>query len=246
MSCVLIVGANAGIGRALAAEYALHGYDLVVAGRDLEELQAVASDLALRHNVNARAERLDVLDFDGLESALAACLAPAGDGIEGAILCTGSLGDPQIAKTDLHEARQILDTNFTGCALTLNILAQHFERLHRGFICGISSVAGDRGRQSNYLYGAAKGGLSTFLQGLRNRLHASSVQVITVKPGFVDTRMVFGMTKRVPVPSPQAVARDIYRAVQSHKDVVYVPWFWRFIMAAVCAVPERIFKKLKL
>ena len=119
-----------------------------------------------------------------------------------------------------------------------NILANHFEQKRKGFICALSSVAGDRGRQSNYLYGSAKGGLTTYLQGLRNRLYHSGVQVITVKPGFVDTRMVFGKAKLPLVASPEAVARDIYRAVKSRKNVVYVPWFWRVIMFWYARFPK--------
>lgn len=246
MPTILILGANAGIGRALAVEFALHRYDLILAGRDLEELQSVAADLALRHNVSTRAERVDVLDFDVLESALAACTAPAGDSLEGVVLCAGYLGDPESSKIDLSEARRILDTNFTGSALALNVLANHFEARHKGFICALSSVAGDRGRQSNYLYGSAKGGLTTFLQGLRNRLYHRGVHVITVKPGFVDTRMVFGKAKLPLVATPERVARDIYRAVKKRKNVVYVPWFWRWIMFMVGAIPEGIFKKLRM
>jgi decaprenylphospho-beta-D-erythro-pentofuranosid-2-ulose 2-reductase len=243
---VLILGANAGIGRALAAEFGSQQYDLILAGRDLEELQALAADLNLRFNVRTRAERLDVLNFDALEPALMACIAPAGDSLEGAVLCIGDIGDSEIARHNMIEARRILDTNFTGPALALNVLANHFEQRHSGFICALSSVAGDRGRQSNYHYGSAKGGLTTFLQGLRNRLFHSGVHVITVKPGFVDTRMIFGKPKLPLVTSPHAVARDIYRAVESRKDVVYVPWFWRLIMALVGAVPERLFKKLRM
>jgi decaprenylphospho-beta-D-erythro-pentofuranosid-2-ulose 2-reductase len=243
---VLILGANAGIGRALAAEFASHQFDLVLAGRDVEELRALAADLNLRHNVITRAERVDVLDFEALESALSACIEPAGDSLQGAVLCTGYLGDSETAQTDFSEARRIFDTNFTGSALALGVLANHFEQKRRGFICALSSVAGDRGRQSNYLYGAAKGGLTTYLQGLRNRLYRSGVQVTTVKPGFVDTRMVFGKAKLPLVAAPEAVARDIYRAVKRRKNVVYVPWFWQLIMLMVCAIPEGIFKKLRM
>ena len=246
MPTILILGANAGIGRALAVEFALHQYDLILAGRDLAELQSLAADLALRHNVSTRAERVDVLDFDALESALTACTTPAGESLEGVVLCTGYLGDPEASKRDLGEARRILDTTFTGSALALNVLANHFESRHKGFICALSSVAGDRGRQSNYLYGSAKGGLTTFLQGLRNRLYHSGVHVITVKPGFVDTRMVFGKAKLPLVATPERVARDIYQAAKKRKNVVYVPWFWRWIMLVVDAIPEGLFKKLRM
>ena len=246
MPTVLILGANAGIGRALAVEFSSHEYDLILAGRDREELQALAADLHLRHNVQARAARVDVLDFDSLEPALTSCIAPAGDSLEGVLVCAGYLGDPELARRDLNEARRILDSNFTGVAVALNVLANHFEQKQRGFICALSSVAGDRGRQSNYHYGAAKAGLTTFLQGLRNRLHHSGVHVITVKPGFVDTRMVYGKPDLPLVASPQAVARHIYRAVKSRRNVVYAPWFWRAIMALVRAVPEGLFKRLKM
>ncbi len=246
MPSVLILGANAGIGRTLAAEFALHHYHLILAGRDLEELQSLAADLNLRYHVSTRAARVDVLNFEALESALAACIAPDGEALEGVVLCTGYLGDPEAARKDLNEARRILDTNFTGSALALQVLANHFEQRRRGFICALSSVAGDRGRQSNYLYGSAKGGLTTYLQGLRNRLYPSGVHVVTVKPGFVDTRMVFGKAKGPLVAHPEAVARDIYRAVKSRKNVVYVPWFWRLIMFMVCGIPEGLFKKLKM
>lgn len=246
MPTVLILGANAGIGRALAVEYARHGYDLILTGRDREELEAVAADISLRHRVQARAEKVDVVDFDALETALAACVTPAGGALEGAILCTGYLGDAEAAKKDLIEARRILDTNFTGTALALNVLANHFEKKGKGFLCALSSVAGDRGRQSNYLYGSAKGGLTTFLQGLRNRLYHSGVHVITVKPGFVDTRMVFGKPKLPLVASPERVAHDIYEAVRKRKNVVYIPWFWRWIMEIIGFIPEGIFKRLKM
>ena len=246
MPTVLILGANAGIGRALAGEFASHQHDLMLAGRDMEELQALASDLNLRHHVSVRAERVDVLNFDALESSLAACIAGAGDSLVGVVLCTGYLGDAETARRDLNEARRILDTNFTGSALALNVLANHFERKGKGFICALSSVAGDRGRQSNYLYGSAKGGLTTYLQGLRNRLYHCGVHVITVKPGFVDTRMVFGKAKLPLVATPEAVARQIYLAVKSRKNVVYVPWFWRVIMSVVGLIPEGLFKRLRM
>ena len=246
MSTVLILGANAGIGRALAAEFAIHQYGLVLAGRDLEELQALAADLHLRHDVSTRAERVDVTDFECLESTLAACIGSDADSLEGVVLCTGYVGDAAAARTDSCEARRILDTNFTGSVLTLNILANHVEQRGKGFICALSSVAGDRGRQSNYLYGSAKGGLTTYLQGLRNRLYRSGVHVITVKPGFVDTRMVFGNARLPLVARPEEVAEDIYRAIVRQKDVVYVPWFWKYIMAMIRTIPEGLFKKLRM
>jgi len=118
--------------------------------------------------------------------------------------------------------------------------------LKRGFIIGISSVAGDRGRQSNYVYGAAKGALSLYLQGLRNRLHPSGVRVITIKPGFVDTAMTYGLPGMFLVASPQAVGESIASSPGKSADVVYLPWFWRYIMLIIKHIPEPIFKRLKL
>jgi short-subunit dehydrogenase len=244
MASVLILGATSGIGRALAVEFALHRYDLILAGRDFEELSALSADLHLRYGIQAHAQRFDILNFEEMESAVAASLALAGDSLEGVVLCAGYLGDHEKALKDCRETRRILDTNFTGAVLTLNLLANYFEQKRRGFICAISSVAGDRGRQSNYLYGAAKGGLTTYLQGLRNRLYHAGINVLTVKPGFVDTRMTYGRQKLFLVAPPHAVARGIYRAVRKGKNGVYLPWFWGVIMLLVRAIPERLFKKL--
>ncbi len=246
MPTVLILGATSGIARALGAEFASHKYSLILAGRNSDELQVLAADLGLRYRIEVETLLLDMLEFQKAESTLQPCLDRAGDELEGVILCVGYLGDQQTAQSDPEEARRILDSNYTGCVLALNIIANHFEDRRSGFICGISSVAGDRGRQSNYLYGSAKAGLSAYLQGLRNRLHHANVRVITIKPGFVDTRMTFGRPNLFLVASPQAVARGIFAAIRRGKDEVYLPWFWRFIMLIIRAIPEGIFKKLRM
>ena len=246
MSSVLILGATSGMARAVAAEFAAHGYDLVLVGRNRQELDALAADLAVRYQVRTDVHLLDVLNFDDHERVLGACLTAAGDALAGALLFFGYLGDQALAERDFGEARRIIDTNFTACVSVLNILAGHFQARRSGFICAVSSVAGDRGRQSNYIYGAAKGGLSIYLQGLRNRLHRSNVRVITVKPGFVDTPMTYGRPGMFLVASPKAVARGIYRAVEKGTDVAYLPWFWRPIMFVIRSVPEPVFKRLRL
>lgn len=246
MPTVLIVGATSGIARELAAEFARHHEDVILAGRDRAELEALAADLALRYGIMARAFEFDALAMDTHQAALAACLAEAGDALEGAVVCVGYLGDQATAQSDFAEARRILDTNLTGCVSALEILARHFEARRSGFISAVSSVAGDRGRQSKYLYGSAKAGLSAYLQGLRGRLYRSGVRVLTVKPGFVDTGMIFGQPGTFLVASPERVARAIYRAIRRGKDVIYVPWFWRPVAWMLKAVPERIFKRLPL
>ncbi|MGA2075326.1 MAG: SDR family oxidoreductase [Terriglobia bacterium] len=246
MSTVLILGATSGIASALAKEFAAHKFDLVLGGRDRDELNALASDLSLRHSVRAGILPFDALDTQTHASSLRSFLAKTGNALEGAVICIGYLGDQVKGQSDWEEARRILETNFTGCVSALNILANHFEARRTGFICAISSVAGDRGRQSNYLYGAAKAGLSVYLQGLRNRLFPAGVKVITVKPGFVDTSMTYGRQGMFLVASTEAVAQGIFRAIVKGKSEVYLPWFWRPIMLVVKSIPEAIFKRLRM
>jgi NAD(P)-dependent dehydrogenase (short-subunit alcohol dehydrogenase family) len=161
------------------------------------------------------------------------------------VLAFGYLGD-QLAARDFSVGEKVIAANFTGAASILSHCANYFETLQRGFIIGISSVAGDRGRQSNYVYGAAKGALSLYLQGLRNRLFSSGVRVITIKPGFVDTAMTYGLPGLFLVASPQDIGERIASTPNKKPDVVYLPWFWRYIMLIIQHVPEPIFKRLKL
>lgn len=159
----------------------------------------------------------------------------------------GYLGNQEISEHNWDEAKRTIDTNFTGAVSFLNIAADWFEEEKSGFIIGISSVAGDRGRVSNYLYGSAKAGFTAYLSGLRARLSKSGVSVMTVKPGFVATRMTEGMNlPAVLTAKPEQVAKDIFRAYRKGKPVVYTRWYWRFIMLAIIHIPERIFQKLKL
>ena len=246
MPSVLIIGATSGIGRALATEFARHGHDLVLAGRDLRELQATASDLTLRHNVRASAQKFDVLAFDEQPEALEACLRDGSQPLDGVVMCSGYLASPVATWKDAEEARRVLDTNLTGCVLALNLIADRFEARRRGFICVVSSVAGDRGRQSNYVYGAAKAGLSAYVEGLRQRLFRSGVRVVTIKPGYVDTPMTYGRPGLFLVASAESVAASIFAAIERGKDVAYVPWFWRPIMFVVRTMPEWLFKRLRL
>jgi short-subunit dehydrogenase len=242
---VLILGATSAIASALAREFAAHKFDLVLGGRDREELSALASDLSLRYGVRAGILPFDALDTSTHAATLLSFLAEAGNALAGTVVCIGYLGDQAKGQSDWEEARLILETNFTGCVSALNILANHFELRRAGFVCAISSVAGDRGRQSNYLYGAAKAGLSVYLQGLRNRLFPAGVKVITVKPGFVDTRMTYGHSGLFLVASPESVGKGIFRAIIKGQEVVYLPWFWRPIMRLVKSIPEAIFKRLR-
>ncbi len=163
------------------------------------------------------------------------------------MLAFGYLGDQSRAQKDFQEARQIIETNFLGAVSILEVIARDFAHRGHGFIIGMSSVAGERGRQSNYIYGAAKGALSIYLSGLRNRLHNRGVRVITVLPGFIRTKM----TEHLDLPEklmaePEDVAEDIFRAYKKRKEIVYSKWFWRWIMKIIKLIPERVFKRLNL
>jgi short-subunit dehydrogenase len=243
---VLVLGATSAIARAVASELAARGFDLVLAGRDAEETGVLAGDLRLRHDVAVAAQMFDALSFETHSLFLDDCRAASRNDLFGVVLCFGYLGDQIEAEANFTEARRILDTNLLGAVSVLNLVARDLEAKREGFICAISSVAGDRGRQSNYIYGAAKAGLTVYLQGLRNRLSRAGVRVVTIKPGFVDTPMTFGRRGMFLVASPEAAARRIVRAILDGKEVSYVPGFWRLVMVGIRAIPERVFKKTRL
>lgn len=243
---VLIVGATSVIARETAAAFAEAGYDLILAGRNDEELERVAADIAIRHGAHVGTERFDALETDDHERFADAVATAAGDRLAGVVLAFGLLGDQERAATEFDRAQEIIRANYTGAVSILTRLVPHFERRRSGFIVGISSVSGDRGRGSIYTYGSAKGGFSLYLQGLRNRLHKSGVHVLTVKPGYIDTRMTYGTVKPGLAVGPAAVARAVVRGVRKKKSVVYVPGIWRLVMLVIRSIPESIFKRLDL
>ncbi len=244
---VIVIGVTSTISRALAAEFARRGHDLIVAARDIEETNAIASDLEVRHNVKVVAKTFEAEAFNSHPAFVDECIRDAGGALDGVVLGFGFMDEQSVAQMKFDVARRTVDVNVTAVISVCEKVAAHFEPLRRGFIVGVSSVAGDRGRQSNYIYGASKAGMTAYLQGLRNRLHAANVRVITVKPGFVDTKMTWGLPLPGPlVATPEQAARAIYNAVVARKDVVYVPWFWRYIMLIIRAIPEWQFKKMKL
>jgi short-subunit dehydrogenase len=241
---VLILGATSAIARATAVAFAARGDALYLASRDLDELQRFASDVRLRHGVEVRYGMFDAEAISTHEAFLQSVIEEMPN-LSGVVLAFGYLGDQQAAR-DFKVGPKIIAANFTGAASILSYCANYFETLQRGFIIGIASVAGDRGRQSNYVYGAAKGALSLYLQGLRNRLFASGVRVITIKPGFVDTAMTYGLPGMFLVASPQDIGERIVATLVKSADVVYLPWFWRYIMLIIKHIPEPIFKRMKL
>ncbi len=240
---VLILGASSDIARAIAQKFGSEGWSLLLAGRDVEILSRDAADLRLRHNVDVAAFVFDAIDFESHKKLWDSLPGRP----EGVVCVFGYLGNQEVSERNWYEARKTIDTNFTGAVSILNIAANSFEERKGGFIIGISSVAGDRGRTSNYIYGSAKAGFTAYLSGLRARLWKSGVKVTTVKPGFVATRMTEGMnTPALLTATPQQVADDVMRAYKRGRPVVYTGWFWKYIMLVIIHIPERVFRKLKL
>jgi hypothetical protein len=243
MKQVLILGATSDIAKALAYKFASEGYNLTLAARKAERLAEVATDIEIRHNVKSEAVEFDALDYAG-HAAFYEGLSRKPDL---AICVFGYLGQQQKAQVDFAEAEKIINANYTGAVSILNIIANDFEQRRSGVIIGFSSVAGDRGRGSNYFYGSAKAALTTYLSGLRNRLAKANVNVITVKPGFVRTKM----TAHLPLPgpvtaTPEQVARAVFKAYRAGSHQVYTLWLWRYLMWLIRNIPEPIFKRLNL
>ena len=243
MSYVLIIGAKSDIAKATAREYAKHGYDLYLVARKSSELEEFARDVITRTQRTVNLIELDILDYKSHQSFY--------NQLEekplGVISAIGYLGEQEKAQSDFEEAQQIMDTNYTGVVSLFNIIADDFEKRRSGFIIGISSVAGDRGRKSNYIYGSAKAALSTYLSGLRNRLYDAQVHVLTVKPGFVATKMTESMDLPEKLTAqPEAVANDIYMAQQKNKNVLYTKWIWRWVILIIKAIPEWKFKRMSI
>ena len=215
----------------------------MLAGRDLERLQRDVADISLRGSPKVTAHLFDALDILAHKGFVASLPA-----LPDVVISTiGLLGDQQAAQSDPTASDLIIRTNLNGVASILGVFAESFEARGAGIIVGFSSVAGERGRASNYLYGAAKAGLTAFLSGLRNRLHSKGVTVITVKPGFIRTRMTEGMDLPQALTSdPIEVAAAVLKAVERRRDVIYVRPIWRTIMAVIRALPEAIFKRTRL
>jgi short-subunit dehydrogenase len=242
---VLIVGATSAIAGETAKEFSREGAHLFLTGRDPERLTAVADDLRVRGAAWVETAVLNVADLASHRPVLDLAVASLG-GIDVALVAHGTLPNQDQCQKQVNETVEALHLNFTATIALLTLLANQLESQRYGCLAVITSVAGSRGRQSNYVYGAAKGGVEIFLQGLRGRLFQSHVTVLTIKPGLVDTPMTAGLKKNPLFADPARVGRGIHRAISRRKDVVYLPWFWRPIMGVLTSLPERVFKRLPL
>lgn len=243
MPTALILGAASDMAIAIAEKFASKGYNIQLAARNVARLGPLQSDLAIKYTSRVSIHEFDALAYDTHHSFFEE-LEPKPD----VTICVfGLLGENEKAVDDWTQASTIIHTNYTGAVSILNIVARYYASRNEGVIAGISSVAGERGRQSNYLYGSAKAGFTAYLSGLRNSLYHKGVHVATIQPGFVYTKM----TENIALPKlltarTEEVAEAVYEAVREKRNVVFVKWFWRYIMMIIKNIPEFIFKKLKL
>lgn len=245
MANILIIGATSAIAKATARRYAKPANQLYLIGKAEQKLVLLSKDLLARGAARVEIGTLDVSQFDQHQSVIDVAFQAFGS-IDIILIAHGTLPDQKQCQDDHQACIEQININGVGTVSLLTILANRLEQQRGGTIAVISSVAGDRGRQSNYVYGSAKSLVSVFLQGLRNRLHQSGVTVIDIKPGFVDTPMTAAFSKGALWASPEKVAADITKAIDKGKHTLYTPFFWRYIMLIIRLIPESIFKKLSL
>lgn len=242
---LLVLGANSDVAYAVAAAFA--GYEkasILLASRNMELLEKKVQDLTIRYGVEVSCCYFDVTDCES-HAAFYESLQKKPDVV---VYSAGYMPEQQEdAQKNYKEAQKIFAINFSGAAAMLEVVAADFEKQGHGTIIGISSVAGERGRQSNYIYGSSKAAFNSYLSGMRNRLCKRGVHVMTVLPGFIHTKM----TESLDLPElltaqPEEVAEDIYRAFRKKKNIIYTKWFWRWIMLVIKGIPEAVFKRMGL
>lgn len=243
---IVVLGATSAIGQAFARATAAAGQDVVLCARDEAEADRSARDLVVRFGVDAVGLGFEASKQAGDGLFFERLLDRCGGDFEGVFLAYGAMFEEVDARADAELAARMFETNLISAAQILERVAGHLETRRSGWICGVSSVAGDRGRASNYLYGASKAGLQALLSGLRARLAKAGVRVVDVRPGFVDTQLTWGRAGIFLAAPPERVAHDALRAIARDRAVVYTPFFWRWIMTIIRLLPDAVFKRLSL
>lgn len=242
---IVIIGATSAIAQATIREYAKQKHRLFLVARNKEQLNLISDDAKLRGAHEVDKFYLDTTDY-GAHSELMNCINETLPSIDIVLIAHGTLPDQTACQNNVALMMQEVEINALSTIALLSHFANQMETQQTGDIAVISSVAGERGRQSNYIYGAAKSMVSTFLQGLRNRLYSKNINVLDIKPGFVDTPMTASFKKGLLWAQPEQVAKSIVKAIDKRKSTLYTPWFWRLIMLIIRNIPETIFKRLKL
>jgi short-subunit dehydrogenase len=243
MNRILIAGATSAIAQETAKCFAAEGASFLLAGRDAQKLAAVADDLRARGAKQVETTEIDLLDLSRCSLLIAEARESLG-GLDALLVAHGTLPDQAACENDVELALEAVSLNALSVIALLGPAAAHFETQGSGCLAVITSMAGVRGRRSNYVYGAAKAAVSAFLEGLRGRMAAADVAVVDIRPGFVDTPMTAHIPKNPLFASPQSVGARVYRAMVAGEDVVYAPWYWRWIALVIQLIPRRIFKKL--
>ena len=243
----LFLGASSVIATNMAELYAANGDKIILSGRNISALETTAQHIRLKYKTDVFIEHYDALNMASHPDFTRKILDLAGDMPLHIIALTGIMPEQSVMDNNIQSAIDCMNTNFTGLVSVIHPLANHLEHTKEGSIIMFGSVAGDRGRLSNYIYGATKAALDAYMSGLRNRLARSGIHAMTVKPGIVDTAMTRGMKlPPVPIANPADVAKHILSAFDKGCNTVYTPSFWRLIMLIIKLIPEFIFKKLKI
>lgn len=245
MTKILVIGATSAIAEHCARIWAARGDGLYLVARNEESLKTIAADLRVRGAKETQSHYMDLNEMDGHAAMLDAAEAAMG-GIDTVLIAHGTLSNQKACEQSVRETLAEINTNALSTISLLTHIANRFEAKQAGTIAAISSVAGDRGRASNYVYGSAKAMVTAFTSGLRQRLHKSNVAMVTIKPGFLDTPMTASFKKGLLWAKPVDVAAMIVRAIDKRKDEVYVPAFWWAVMVIIKNLPEKIFLKLNL
>ena len=242
---MLIVGATSALAHETVKFFAAEGAQLFLAGRNPDKLNLISQDLKVRGAAQVETFVIDLNDFGRHQELVDEATSTLG-GLDTVLFAHGTLSDQEESVRSIEMTLQELNTNFLSTVSLLTIIANQFEAQRRGVIAVISSVAGDRGRGSNYVYGAAMAGKTAFVSGLRARMHKFGVHVLTVKPGPIDTPMTADLPKNALFGNAPDTGYSIYKAMKSGTDVLYTPWYWRYIMMIIRSIPERVFKRTRL
>jgi short-subunit dehydrogenase len=240
---VLIFGATSDIAQELAKQYAQRKADVTLLGIDTAMLAPFKADLEIRYSVKIKLVEFDILNYSAPDVSLISLI----DSSDVSIMLIGYLGDQDKADENDNELLRIINLNYVKVVEVISQIQRIYVNKKSGLIAGVSSVAGDRGKQSNFAYGSAKAGLSVYLDGLRNRLYPKGIHVLTIKPGFMATKMTEHMDLPKPLTaSPKAAAKAIINAIDKKKNKIYINWIWKYLMMVIKTIPEPVFKKMKM
>ena len=240
---ILILGGNSDVGKSLARDFAILGSNLILTSKIKGQLDSFKSDLEIRYSVTCNIAILDIIKFE-THKQFYQNLKIKPDIV---ITCIGYLNNQTLSQNTFSETLKSIQSNYLGLVSILNIISNDFEKQKSGIIAGISSVAGDRGRGSNYIYGSSKSAFSEYLSGLRNRLSNKNVHILTIKPGYIKSKMTEHLTlSKLLTSTPDEVSKTILDSIKKKKDIVYIKWFWRWIMLIIKMIPESIFKRINI